>query len=278
MNRTIRTTAAALGVGALLAGGLAVTTAVAAPDDPGSTAGTALGLGNARGIGNAHGGGDGNAYGPGARAQGKGYGTTLRNQAAPATTQRTVERATASPELATALAFTREEERMARDLYAAIADRYDGARPFSMVTNSEQRHFDAVGTLLAAYGVDDPAEGAEPGVYQDAALQGLYDGWWEDAQESLDAAYRVGIELEQRDIADLEAMIAADHPTDVDTVLGHLLQGSRNHLAAYQRAADGDLATGGAHGPGGAYGPGAGTRMTNRAGNAGDCPMVDGDD
>ena len=277
MNRTIRTTAAALGVGALLAGGLAVTTAVAAPDDAATTAGTALGLGGGNGLGNAYGVGDGNAWGRGGTAEGKGYGATVRDRAATqATAQQGVQTATASPELAEALAFTREEERMARDLYAAIADRYDGARPFSMVTNSEQRHFEAVGTLLTRYGVDDPAQGAEPGVYANATLQALYDGWWEDAQESLDAAYRVGIELEERDIADLEGMIAADHPADVDTVLGHLLQGSRNHLAAYQRAADGELGTGGAYGPGGPGGPGAG--MANRgSGNAGDCPMVDDD-
>ena len=148
MNRTIRTTAAALGVGALLAGGLAVTTAVAAPDDTATTAGTALGLGGGNGLGNAYRVGDGDAWGRGGPAEGKGYGATVRDRAATqATAQQGVQTATASPELAEALAFTREEERMARDLYAAIADRYDGARPFSMVTNSEQRHFEAVGTL-----------------------------------------------------------------------------------------------------------------------------------
>ena len=57
--------------------------------------------------------------------------------------------------VASALVFSREEERMARDLYAALADRYDGARPFSMITTSEDRHFDAVGTLLQRYDVPD---------------------------------------------------------------------------------------------------------------------------
>ena len=50
---------------------------------------------------------------------------------------------------------------------------------------------------------------------------------------TVEAGYQVGVELEQRDIADLEAMLAADHPSDVDTVLTHLLRASRNHLAAY---------------------------------------------
>ena len=54
---------------------------------------------------------------------------------------------TASATLAENLAFSREEERLARDLYQLFADTYDQARPFSNIVKSEQRHFDAVGTL-----------------------------------------------------------------------------------------------------------------------------------
>jgi hypothetical protein len=266
MNRTIRTTAAALGVGALLAGGLAVSQAVAAPDDPTEPP---YGIGN--------------AYGPatGGSARGAAFGMG-RNTRAAGTTSQT---ATADQDLTEALAFSREEERLARDLYAAIADRYDGARPFSMITNSEQKHFDQVGVLLDRYGVDDPSDGLPAGEYADPALQDLYDGWWADAQESLDAAYQVGIALEERDIADLRAMIAADYPSDVDATLANLLRGSENHLAAYQRAADGTLGDGpatqyrsgqGRTGtPMGRGGPAAGM---GGAGYDGDCPMVDTDD
>ncbi len=38
------------------------------------------------------------------------------------------------------LSFMREEERLARDLYQAFADKYDGARPFSMIVKAEQKH------------------------------------------------------------------------------------------------------------------------------------------
>jgi hypothetical protein len=267
MNRTFRTTAAAVGVGALLAGGLAVTNAVAAPDDDGTTVGAAFG------IGNAYGRADTDTTDPRGRAQGNRHGATIQN---PSTASGTSQVATASPELAEALVFAREEERMARDLYAAIADLYDGARPFSMITNSEQRHFDAVGTLLARYGLDDPAQGAEAGVFENATIQALYDNWWAQAQVSLDAAYQVGIELEQRDIADLENMIAADHPSDVDAVFSTLLRGSQHHLAAYERAADGTLGIG--DGPQGDQPRGRGAGMMNGgAGYDGDCPMDDED-
>ena len=237
MSTTVRVTAAALGVGALLAGGMAVSQASASTTTA-STSATDSGV-------------------------------------------------------ASALSFSREEERMARDLYAALADKYDGARPFSMITNSEDRHFDAVGTLIERYAVADPATGKAVGKYSIPAIQDLYDGWLAEGTTSLEDAYRVGVELEQRDIADLNTSIAADLPADVDTVFGQLLKGSQNHLAAYQRAVDGDLGTGtgmmgnrsGNDTPpgrgngmmGNGNGNGNGMRGGNGAGMGGDCPYTDTD-
>jgi hypothetical protein len=101
----------------------------------------------------------------------------------------------------------------------------------------------------------------------------------------------VGVALEQRDIADLTKSIAGDLPADVDTVLGQLLKGSQNHLAAYQRAVAGDLGTatgmmgnrsGNVNSPGRGNGMtgsgiGEGMRGGNGAGMGGDCPYIDGD-
>lgn len=169
----------------------------------------------------------------------------------------TVAAATAiEPELAEQLRFTREEERMARDLYAALAREHDGAGPMSRITTSEQRHFDHVGLLLERHGVADPAAGLDPGSYAFPELQGLYDGWLADGRESLEAAYQVGIELEQRDIADLEALVDETDDVDVRAVLERLLAGSRHHLAAYTMAADGTLPEGMGDGDGMQYGPG----------------------
>jgi hypothetical protein len=184
--------------------------------------------------------------------------------------------ATGTPTVATAadatltstLQFNREEERMARDLYAAVADLYDGARPFSMITRSEQRHFDAVGRLLDTYGIADPSSGRKAGSYADPTLQKLYDGWLADARKSIDAAYQAGIELEQRDIADLEKSIATSTQADVDAVLGNLLTASRRHLTAFQNAAGGDLPPNG-YGPGQGGGPGAGNGAGNGMGRHG---------
>ena len=130
------------------------------------------------------------------------------------------------------LAFSREEERMARDLYRALADTYDGALPFSRIVNSEQRHYDAVGALLTRYGVTDPAVGRTAGSYADATIQKLYDGWLAEGKTSLAAAYGVGVALEKRDIADLKTAIAATSAADVKQLYTNLLKASEHHLAA----------------------------------------------
>ncbi|HMM95815.1 DUF2202 domain-containing protein [Phycicoccus sp.] len=234
MNRTIRTTAATLGAGALLAGGLAA---------------------------------------------GQAFGVQLPG-AAPAAASSAA--TTTTPAVTAALRFASDEERMARDLYAAIADRYDGALPFSRITTSEQRHLEAVTALLARYGIADPSAGKAAGSYADPTVQKLHDAWWTQAQRSLDDAYDVGVALEQRDIADLEKTIAGDLPSDVDAVLTTLLRASQMHLRAFTAAANGETVTGGGMMGGrwstdGTPGQGRGGMM-GRWGNGpgpADCPLLD---
>ena len=146
------------------------------------------------------------------------------------------------------LAFNREEERMARDLYALFADTYDtdtyDSGPFERISSSEQQHFDAVGRLLVAYGVPDPSAGLPAGEYADPALQQLYDGWRVDGLASLEDALEVGVALEKRDIADLEDALGRLDQPDVQAVLSRLLAGSRMHLRAFSAWVDGDGADG----------------------------------
>lgn len=142
-----------------------------------------------------------------------------------------------SSQAAEDLQFARGEERMARDLYRLLADHYDGARPFANIVNSEQRHYDVIGTLLKRYGIADPSAGKSAGSYVDPAIQALYDGWKARGLTSWEEALKVGIELEKHDIADLEKLSATSGlPSDVKTAYTNLLSGSRNHLAAFTRA------------------------------------------
>lgn len=156
-----------------------------------------------------------------------------------------VDSAATAPDTQT-LQYMREEERLARDLYAALAQQHDGARPMSMITTSEQRHYDAVGTLLTRYGVSDPSAGRAAGGYTYPELQKAYDAWLAKGKTSVNAAYQVGIELEKADIADLEKAIAAATDADVKQVYTSLLKGSNNHLDAFEAAASGKTVGAGA--------------------------------
>jgi hypothetical protein len=156
----------------------------------------------------------------------------------------------------TALTFNREEERMARDLYTLFADTYDDG-PFAMIARSEQQHFASVGALLTTYGIDDPSAGLPAGEYADPAIQELYDTWKAQGLESFEAALQVGVDLEERDIADLEATLDEIDRADVQTVLSRLLAASQHHLRAFTAWVDGDQ-TGMGRGSGSGMGPGMG--------------------
>jgi hypothetical protein len=142
--------------------------------------------------------------------------------------------APASAALAEDLQFMREEEKVARDVYLALAEEWD-ARVFSAIARSEQRHMDAVGRLLDAYGVDDPAAATGPGEFVDPDLQALYDELVERGRESLEAALEVGALIEEVDIADLIDALDDTDEAMVERVFGRLLSGSENHLRAFVR-------------------------------------------
>lgn len=135
-----------------------------------------------------------------------------------------------------------DEERMARDLYTALGEKYPDANQFENIAASEQRHYDATLRLLEAYGLDKPSE--TPGEYENDEVQKLYDDWLAEGSQSVEDAYRVGVELETLDIADLEKAIEESDNTDLDQVYGHLLAGSENHLAAFEAGASGQQGSG----------------------------------
>lgn len=149
-----------------------------------------------------------------------------------------------------ALQFNREEERLARDLYQALSDQYDGARPFSRIVRAEQQHFNAIGTLLERYGVADPSIDATPGSYADPDLQAAYNSWYAKGLVSIADAYQVGIELEAQDVIELGQAIESATAADVISTFERLQAGSSNHLAAFERAASGQTGGGAQWGQG----------------------------
>ncbi|MEN7973855.1 MAG: DUF2202 domain-containing protein [Verrucomicrobiota bacterium] len=141
-----------------------------------------------------------------------------------------------SPVLTTAeandLLFMREEEKLARDVYITLHAKW-GVRAFDNISQSEQRHMDAILGLLNTYGLDDPALGA--GEFADTELQTLHDDLVAGGLQSKLDALMVGALIEEVDMEDIVAAMKRTNKSDILAVYGNLLAGSENHLNAFVR-------------------------------------------
>ena len=130
------------------------------------------------------------------------------------------------------LTYMREEEKLARDVYLFLYDKWH-SRIFKNISVSEQTHMDAIKTLLDRYGIPDPAADKGPGEFTNSQLQALYDELIQDGSSSLVDALGVGVFIEETDIEDLNAGIASSTHKDIISVFSNLLSGSLNHLNAF---------------------------------------------
>lgn len=133
-----------------------------------------------------------------------------------------------------ALVFMREEEKLARDVYAALYTQW-GAATFQNISQSEQAHMDALLVLLNRYGIADPAS-AQAGVFTNPTLQALYTDLVARGSQSLAEALKVGGAIEEIDIRDLDQRLAQTDQADIQPVYGSLRAGSENHLRAFTQA------------------------------------------
>ncbi|MCA9242485.1 MAG: DUF2202 domain-containing protein [Phycisphaerales bacterium] len=132
------------------------------------------------------------------------------------------------------LLYMREEEKLARDVYLAMLERWE-VRIFENISQSEQRHMDALGGLIERYGLTDPVTDITPGVFTNPDLAALYDELVARGSASLAEALQVGAFIEDLDIVDLrEAMLRSRH-TDITQAYDDLESGSCNHLRAFVR-------------------------------------------
>jgi len=140
--------------------------------------------------------------------------------------------ASLSSQVAADLTFIRQEEKLARDVYLALGEKW-GLPIFSNITQSEQQHMDVMLTLLNRYGVTDPVAGAARGVFVDPFLQQLYAQLVARGQQSLIEALKVGADIEDLDIVDIQTRLGSTPPADVITVYQNLMKASRNHLRSF---------------------------------------------
>jgi len=138
-------------------------------------------------------------------------------------------------EEAEALLFMREEEKLARDVYLTLGEEWPELAIFTNIATSEQKHMDAVLNLLGKYELPDPAEDKEIGEFYNEDLQSFYSSLVERGKESLVDALNVGVEIEEKDISDLQGYLSITKKEDISQVFENLLDGSNRHLDAFNR-------------------------------------------
>lgn len=131
------------------------------------------------------------------------------------------------------LLFMREEEKVARDAYIRLFDKW-GQPVFNNISNSEQTHMSAVLQLLEKYNLTDPVGANGVGVFANTNLQTLYDALLPQGETNLVEGLKVGALIEEVDIVDLQnALSTFVDNQDIKMVYENLMRGSRNHLRAF---------------------------------------------
>lgn len=130
------------------------------------------------------------------------------------------------------LQYLIEEEKLAHDVYQRFEELW-GVRIFSNIMASEVTHQQLLEPLLASKGIADPRS-PMAGVFSDPEIQRMYDQLVQQGSASLTEAYKAGVTIEQKDIADLSADLKTTTDAGTTAVLQRLLAGSQNHLQAFE--------------------------------------------
>ncbi len=131
-----------------------------------------------------------------------------------------------------ALTYMVEEEKVARDVYNFLYETW-GIPVFANIANAEQRHMDAIISLLDKYGLDNPVTNLDAGQFVNQELQTLYTNLIVAGQVDEEEALLVGATIEDVDIFDLLHELQVVDNEDITRVFENLLKGSENHLRAF---------------------------------------------
>jgi hypothetical protein len=126
----------------------------------------------------------------------------------------------------------REEEKLAHDVYITLYEQW-GLSIFNNISKSEDNHENKIETLLNNYQIEDSVGDNPIGVFVNPDLQQLYNNLIAQGSQSLTEALKVGVLIEETDIADLQERIAQTDNADIQQVYQQLLSGSNNHLSAF---------------------------------------------
>ncbi|MCK5690270.1 DUF2202 domain-containing protein [Myxococcota bacterium] len=141
-----------------------------------------------------------------------------------------------SDEIALDLQFLREEEKLARDVYVNLYEKWEFT-VFNNISRSEQSHMDQVKIFLDTWEIEDPIgeDAGEDiaGVFKDEILAGLYLDLTTMGANSLTDALIVGMTIEDLDIKDILEMIENTENEEILKMYELLVCGSRNHMRSF---------------------------------------------
>jgi len=148
------------------------------------------------------------------------------------------------------LAYMWNEEKLAKDIYLALNEKFPSNTFYNIATRSETQHEAAVEALVQKYDInitnlenyevsysEEELRALAPGEYAVPEVQELYDALYAEGSESLTSALQVGCKVEVTDVDDLDHDIeVADGAPDLVMVYSALRSGSYNHYWAFDRA------------------------------------------
>ena len=161
------------------------------------------------------------------RGQGRGMNTAMRGTGAnlPAS-------GTLTADQKADVAYMVEEEKLAHDVYLALAATFPADVQFARIATSEAQHEAALRTILARYTLTDPTAGLATGQFSTSAFQTLYTDLIAQATTPANAL-QVGIAIEKLDIADLTSALNGVTAPDLTWTYTNLRNASQHHLTAF---------------------------------------------
>lgn len=118
------------------------------------------------------------------------------------------------------LIYAIQDEYLARAEYEYLINELDAGNPFTNIIKAEENHISMLIPLFEKYEFEVPV---------DTSSEHLID------VESINAALETGVQAEIDNIAMYEQFLEAELPDDIREVFVELRDGSKNHLAAFQR-------------------------------------------
>lgn len=121
------------------------------------------------------------------------------------------------------LTYAIQDEYAAQAEYSGIIERYGAVKPFKNIVTAEDKHISALIPLFGASNLVVPVNDAKTQVVIPVSLKQSYD---------------IGINAEIQNIEMYNRFLKENLPTKVRTVFEALMNASKNHLAAFERAAN----------------------------------------